>query len=249
MNGFELKEGEVIDRLGYQGLQIIQHPRKFKFTVDAFLLAGLVTPSVNQRIIDLGSGGGILPLLLAGQDRVERVDGIEIQAELADMSRRSVLLNRLENRIQIIEGDFRRFSRETKLNSYDLVISNPPFFPVTKGSPSPNDVLAQAKFEICCTLADLIKTITRLVKGNGKAALVYPAERLDELFNQLNNAHLTPKRVCLVHPRSECPGRLALVEARPGAKSGLQILPPLFIYNQDGEFSKKMNLIFRGGKI
>jgi tRNA1Val (adenine37-N6)-methyltransferase len=244
-----LYPGERIDRLGYQGLRIIQNPAKFKFTIDAFLLAGFITPGPGHRLIDLGTGGGVLPLLLAGQDRVPDVWGLEIQPELAEMAERSVKLNRLTDRVTILRGDLRAVPQEIKLNSFDYVIANPPFFPVKKGVTPGNDALARAKFELTCTLTEVVNAAGRLVKGNGRVALIYPAERLAELMAALTRQHLTPKLLCLIHPRPGVRANLALVQARPGGKTGLTVLPPLFVYGPDQEYSEPMRRIFEGGKI
>jgi tRNA1Val (adenine37-N6)-methyltransferase len=244
-----LNPGEQIDRLGYRGLRIIQNPTKFKFTMDAFLLAGFVTPRPDHRVIDLGTGGGVLPLLLAGQDRIAEVWGVEIQLELAEMAARSVELNRLTDRVKILRADLRTLPPEVKLNAYDYVIANPPFFPVKKGVIPENDALIQAKFEITCTLVDVVKAASLLVKGNGRVAMIYPAERLAELLTALTRRHLTPKLLCLIHPRAGENANLALVQARPGGKDGLTVLPPFFVYGPDQEYSEQMQRIYEGAKI
>lgn len=245
----KLYDGERIDRLGYQGLQIIQDPQKFKFTMDAFLLAAFIEPRSRQRILDLGTGGGVLPLLIAGQKggaAVERIVGIEIQPELALMAERSVTLNGLGNKITILPGDLRNLPEELKPNSFDYVIANPPFFPVAKGVISENTALATAKFEICCNLDDVIKAASRMVKGNGKVALIYPADRLTDLLMILQKHHLTPKRLRLIYPRVKNGSNLVLVEGRPGAKGGLDILPALVVYGEDGNYTPEMQAIFNG---
>lgn len=244
-----LLSGEHLDQLGYHGLRIIQNPNKFKFTIDAFLLAGFVKPKPEQTLVDLGSGGGVLSLLFAGQDKVREVRSIEIQPELAEMSRRSVALNQLEQQIQVIHGDLRVLPENLRLNSFDHVISNPPFYPVGQGLVSENKALAMAKFEVGCTLKELIKTMAKLVKGNGRVSLIYPSERLSELIAVLYQFHLTPKRICLIFPYPGTESNLVLLEARPGAKDNLKVLPPFYIYQQDKEYSEAMKRIFHGEKI
>lgn len=242
----ELKEGETIDRLGYQGLRIIQNPAKFKFTMDAFLLAGFIEPKPEHNLIDLGSGGGVLALLIAGQRRVGKVYGLEIQPELVEMARRSVALNGLEEKIHLEWGDLKEPPASLKMNFFDYVVANPPFYPVEQGVVPENPSLALAKFEIGCVLEDVIKAAARLVKGNGRFALIYPTSRLNELWQTLNRHHLTPKRLCFVHPKPAAASNLSLLEALPGAKNGLEVAPPIFVYNQDGEYTGIMKRIFRG---
>jgi len=244
-----LKPGERIDRLGYQGLQIIQNPAVFKFTLDAFLLTGFIRPKPSETIVDLGTGSGVLPLLLAGQNRVSRVTGVEIQPELADMARRSVRLNRLENQITIIQGDLREIHRQLPVNGFHWVVTNPPYYPAGAGVVSENPALAMAKFEVACTLQDWVRAASRLVKGNGRVAAIYPTERLAELITVMIQHHLTPKRLCFVYSYPDAGSNLVLLEARPGGKPGLQVLPPLTIYTQPGQYSERMNQIFAGKKI
>lgn len=249
LGNISLLPGEQIDRLGYHGLRIIQNPEKFKFTIDAFLLTGFVNPASKDRVIDLGAGGGVLSLLIAGAKQVGSVRGLEIQPELAEMARRSVALNGLEDRVQIINGDLRDLPAELKPNSFDYVISNPPFYPAGKGVVSENQALAMAKFEIGCKLEEVIIAAKRLVKGNGKFSLIYPSERLTELLLVLDQNSLIPKRICFIHPKPEAKSNLVLIESRPGAGRAVEILPPVIVTNQNGEYSEQMNRIFQGEKI
>ncbi len=242
----ELLENERIDLLGRKGLRIIQNPRKFKFTIDAFLLTGFIEPKPNHRIIDLGTGGGVLPLLIAGQREVQSIYGLEIQPELASMAGRSVALNRLEGKITILEGDLRNLPDILKPNSFDYVITNPPFFAANQGIISGNQALAKAKFEIDCTLEDVVKSAARLVRANGRVALIYPTARLTDLLVTMAKAHLSPARLRPVYPKPGANGNLLLMEARPNAKCPLEVLPPLHIYNETGAYSAEMNRIFNG---
>lgn len=242
----ELLEGERIDLLGRKGLRIIQNPSKFKFTMDAFLLTGFIEPKPEDCILDLGTGGGVLPLLIAGQREIRSVWGLEIQPELASMAARSVSLNGLAGKIRILEGDLRNPPDALKPNSFDYVISNPPFFAASHGVISGNQALARAKFEIDCTLEDVVKSAARLVRGNGRAAMIYPSARLADLFLNLAKAHLSPVRLRLVYPKPGSGANLALLEARPGAKAPLEVLPPLMVYDETGEYSAEMNRIFNG---
>lgn len=242
----ELKAGESIDRLGYRGLRIIQNPAKFKFTMDAFLLSAFIDPKPDQRILDLGSGGGVLPLLIAGQREVASVLGVEIQTELVDMALRSVTLNGLEDKINIEMADLRSLPASFRTNSFDYVITNPPFFEVTSGVVSENNSLALAKFEINCTLDDIAKAAARSVKANGKVAIIYPSERFNDLLLTFNNHHLTPKRICFIYPKPTTKSSLVLMEARPSAKKGIEVLPPITVYEMTGAYTDIMERIFRG---
>ncbi len=248
-NSISLHPGERIDRLGYHGLQIIQNPEKFKFTIDAFLLTGFINPGSKDRLMDLGAGGGVLSLLIAGTKKIESICGLEIQPELADMARRSVALNGLETKVQILNGDLRNLPAELKLNSFDYVITNPPYYPAGKGVISENQALAMAKFEIGCKLEEVVIAAKRLVKGNGRVVLIYPSERFTELNVTLERHNLIPKRICFIHPKPGANSNLILIESRPSAGREVEILSPIIVSTQNGEYSEQMNRIFNGGKI
>lgn len=248
-NNVTLLPGERIDRLGYNGLQIIQNPKMFKFTIDAFLLTSFVNPSPDNSLVDLGSGGGVLSLLIAGSNKIKSIYGLEIQPELVEMSERSVALNGLESKVKILNGDLRSLPPELKPNSFDYVISNPPFYPTGQGVVSENQALAMAKFEIGCKLEDVVVAVKRLVKGNGKFALIHSSERFAELLAVLVQNSLFPKRICFIYPKPKAKSNLVLVESRPGSGNKVEILSPLFVSNENGEYSEQMNRIFNGEKI
>lgn len=191
----------------------------------------------------------MLSLLIAGAKQVESVCGLEIQPELAEMARRSVALNGLEAKVRILEGDLRNLPTELKPNSFDCVISNPPFYSTGKGVVSENQALAMAKFEISCKLEEVVIAAKRLVKGNGRFALIYPSERFTELIMTLERHNLIPKRICMVHPKPDAKSNLVLIESRPGVGREVEILPPVIVSNQNGEYSEQMNRIFQGEKI
>ena len=245
-SGIELLPGETIDRLGRRGLRIIQNPSRFKFTIDAFLLARFITPFPEQRVLDLGSGGGVLPLLLAGENGISDITGIEIQPELVEMAMRSVVLNHLQGQVRIVTGDLRNPPVEITPGTYDYVISNPPYFPVSQGVLSENKALATAKFELSCNLEDLVKAASRLVRANGRFALIYPPSRTVELFQMLAQFHLIPKRLRFVHSKPGSEAQFLLLEARPGGKSGVAVLPPLFVFDETCAYTAEMDRIFDG---
>ena len=242
----QLKTGESIDRLGYHGLQIIQDPSKFKFTMDAFLLSAFIDPKPQHKIIDLGSGGGVLSLLIAGQRQVASVWGVEIQSELVEMARRSLSLNQLEKIVNFEVADIRNLPVEFIDNSFDYVITNPPFFETDRGMVSENNSLARAKFEIDCTLEDIATAAAKCVRANGKVALIYPTERLNDLMVIFNKRHLIPKRICFIHPRPGEKSNLVLMEARLGAKKGIEVIAPITVYENGGAYTDTMEKIFHG---
>ncbi len=234
--------GEKIDQLGSQGLKIIQNPTKFKFTMDAFLLANFVQVKSSQLVMDLGSGGGVLSLLLA--QKAARIMGLEIQPELVAMARRSVALNALTEVITFWEGDLCCLPEELKRNSFDYVISNPPFFPLTRGPASGNAALATARFEVKATLKDVILASQRLVKGNGKVAYIFPTKRFPEMLLTLAKHHLQVQRLRFIYPYQGSLSNLFLVEAAINSKKEPEVLPPLIVHEPSGEYTTEMQKIF-----
>jgi tRNA1Val (adenine37-N6)-methyltransferase len=242
----QLKEGERIDQLGYDGLRIIQNPERFKFTIDAYLLAGFAETRPEDRLIDLGCGGGVLSLLIAGRKKAREITGLEIQPELADMASRSVALNDLAEKIKILRGDLRDLPAELEPASFDWVISNPPYFEKGNGLLPPKGALARAKFELDCSLIDVVRAAAKLVKANGKTAFIYPAGRLPELLEALRAMKLAPVRLQMVHSKPDSLANLVLCEARPNSRRVLQVMPPIFIYDQKSTYSSEMMRIFKG---
>jgi tRNA1(Val) A37 N6-methylase TrmN6 len=155
-----------------------------------------------------------------------------------------VALNQLEAKIQIREGDIRELPGDLKMNSFDYVVTNPPFFPVAEGIPSANDALAMAKFEITCTLEDVIKAAGRLLRGNGRLALIYPAKRLPELFLTLSKYHFNPRKLRMIHPGQTKDANLLLLEASPNHQGALEISPPLIVYDEKGQYTPEIDRIY-----
>lgn len=228
-----LKSGERIDDLLTHDLRIIQSDEVFSFSLDAVLLARFCSVPGRGRILDLCTGNGVIPLLLATRSKAQ-VTGVEIQPRLADMARRSVAMNGLDHQIEIITHDLRQYQFEVGAGSFDLVTVNPPYLPLSFGEVGQNEHVAIARFEVMCTLTDVVSASARLVKSGGKVALVHRASRLAELLSELRKHRLEPKRLRMVHPRAGTDANLVLVEAMRDAAPEMTILPPLFVYEGDG---------------
>jgi len=227
-----LAPSERIDDLLTHGMGIIQSDEVFSFSLDAVLLARFCSIPHRGRILDLCTGNGVIPLLLATRCKLP-ITGVEIQPRLADMARRSVRLNRLEDQIEIIERDLRQYQFEAEPGSYDLITVNPPYLPVKIGQQNRNEHMAIARFEIMCTMEDVVAASSRLVKNGGKVAIVHRASRLAELLSTLRAFHLEPKRLRMVHPRRGAEANMVLVEAIRDAAAEIRVLPPLFVYEGD----------------
>jgi len=244
MSDIPLYPSERIDDLLTHDLRIIQSDEVFSFSLDAVLLARFCTVPARGRIIDLCSGNGVIPLLLSTRSKLP-ITGVEIQPRVADMARRSVQMNRLEDRIEIIESDLRVYAYEVPPGSYDLVTVNPPYLPQSIGMRNQNDHMAIARFEIMCTMDEVVAAASRLVKNGGKVAVVHRASRLAELITSLRAHRLEPKRLRMVHPRAGAEANMVLVEAIRDANPELRVLPPLFVY-EGNQYCQELLEIYYG---
>lgn len=245
--GFSLQPGERLDDLVRDGLRIIQKPGGFCFSIDAVLLAHFATVKRDDLVVDLGTGSGVVPLLLSTRKKARRIYGLEIQWEVVNRAVRSVAGNGLTDLIEILHGDIKAAEKLMGPGKFDLVTSNPPYMPKGRGEINPVDELALARHEISCTLADVIGAGSGLLNSHGRMAVVHRPERLADLFHLMKEHGLEPKRLRTVYPK---PGRkptLILVEAIKGARPDLDILTPLFVYDSKGNYtSELMNIYYPG---
>lgn len=240
-----LLPGEHLDALGHDGLWIIQNPRMLRFTTDSYLLAAFARPAPDQTVLELGSGSGVVLLLLAQRTEAVRLVGLEIQPALVGMAQRNIGLNGLTGRVEILRQDLRE-SAELKPGAFDLVVANPPYITAGAGCQSPHDPLALAKHEIACTLREVIQAAARWLKPQGRLVLVHRPARLPEILTEMNVARLTPKTLALVYPKPGDEAGILLLEAQSGARQGLAICPPLSIRDAQGSFTQEMEEVFAG---
>lgn len=239
---------ERIDRLVSNGeMPIIQSATVFSYSLDALLLADFAyLPIKKGAILDLGTGNGVIPLLLSEKTEASLV-GLEIQERLADMAERSVQLNELEDKIQIVVGDLREAQTALGQSSFDVVLSNPPYFKTpSKTEHNKNEHLTIARHEIMCSLEDVVKAAKRYVKPGGKFALVHRPERLVDIITQFRAYKIEPKRMRLVYPKRKKAANTLLIEGTRDGSAGLQIMPPLYIYNDDNTYTKEASEIIHG---
>ena len=194
----ECKEQERIDDLQRNGYQIIQNPQKFCFGMDAVLLSGFVRVKPGAAVLDLGTGTGIIPLLIEAKTQAAKICAIEIQEESADMARRSVMLNHLEKKIDIVTGDLKEADRFFDAASFDVITCNPPYMIGQHGLTNPDAPKAIARHEILCTLADVVPTAAKLLKTGGNVCMVHRPFRLPDIMTVLVKYRLEPKRIRLV---------------------------------------------------
>lgn len=244
-----LKEGERLDELGRKGYRILQNTKTFCFGIDAVLLADFARITARESVLDLGTGNGILPLLLAARDKGSRYTGIEIQAQQADLARRNAALNGLAERFRVEQADLRSLSALIPAASYDAVISNPPYMKKNSGLINPEGTKAIARHEICCELDDILREAARSLKPGGGLFLVYRCWRMAELLGRLPHFGLAAKRLRLVYSSPDSEGELILLEARKGGAEGLDVLPPLILYESPGVYSREVKEIYRSDPV
>lgn len=240
----QLKNGERLDELHRNGYQIIQDPERFCFGMDAVLLAGFTKVRPGEKVLDLGTGTGILPILLEARTKGASFTGLEIQKESADMAFRSVSLNHLEDRVHIVTGDIREADRLFGAGSYHVVTSNPPYMPDLHGLKNPGEAKAIARHEILCTLEDVISQTARLLMPCGRFYLVHRPFRLAEILTCLCSHGLEPKRMCMVHPYADREPNMVLIEALKGGRSGMTVEKPLVIFEKPGVYRSEIREIY-----
>ncbi|WP_432406305.1 tRNA1(Val) (adenine(37)-N6)-methyltransferase [Wukongibacter sp. M2B1] len=244
MDETSLKENERIDDLQCKGLKIIQNPNGFCFGVDAVLLSNFCEIKRGAKVVDLGTGTGIIPILIAGKSNANKIYGIEVQRQVADMANRSVKLNSLQNKIEIINEDLKNIQGLIEINSIDVVVSNPPYMNQNGGLKNPENLKAISRHEIKCTLEDVVKVASRLLKHNGHFYLVHRPHRLVDIMCLCRQYKLEPKKLMFVHPNKNKKPNLLLVKCIKAAKPELKLLDPLYVYNEDGSYTDEIYKIY-----
>lgn len=239
-----IKENERIDDLQIKGYQIIQNPDKFCFGMDAVLLSGFAKVKSESTVLDMGTGTGIIPILLEAKTDAKKIIGLEIQEESADMARRSVSLNHLEHKLEIVEGDIKDVSKIFQAASFDTVTCNPPYMIGQHGIKNPSGPKAIARHEVLCTLEDVIKGAAYLLKPGGNFCMVHRPFRLAEIMTIMSKYRLEPKRMRLVYPFIDKEPNMVLIEGVRGGKSRMTIEKPLIVYSQANVYTDEVYEIY-----
>lgn len=239
-----LKENERIDDLERNGYHIIQKTDGFCFGMDAVLLSGFAEVFPGEQVLDLGCGTGIIPILLEAKTEGKKFIGLEIQEEMADMARRSVALNHLEQKIQIVTGDIKTAGQLFQLSSFDVVISNPPYMSDTHGLKNPKDTKAISRHEVLCTLEDVVREGARLVKPGKRFYLVHRPFRLAEIITVLKKYKLEPKRIKFVHPFADRDANMVMIEAFRGGKAMMKVEKPVIVFQKPGIYSDEIRSVY-----
>lgn len=226
-----LRSGERIDDLQRNGLKIIQDPDRFCFGMDAVLLSGFASAKKGDNVLDMGTGTGILPLLMSAKTNARKLTGLEIQPDSADMALRSVKLNQLEDRISIVTGDIKTADEIFPLASFDVITCNPPYMIEEHGITNPDSPKAIARHELLCNFDDVARAAEKLLKSGGHFYLVHRPFRLSEIMTTLSKHHLEPKRMRLVYPFVDREPNMVLLEAVRGGKPRMSVERPLILFS------------------
>lgn len=239
-----LLEQERLDDLHRNGYSIIQNPAKFCFGMDAVLLSGFANVKAGETAIDLGTGTGIIPILLEAKTQGAHFTGLEIQPESADMAKRSVAYNHLENKIDIEIGNIKDASAQFGASSFHVVTTNPPYMTGQHGLTNPNEAKAIARHEILCTLEDVIRESARLLKPRGRFYMVHRPFRLSEIMCLMHQYGLEPKRMRLVHPFIDKEPNMVLIEGLRDGKPRITVEKPLIVYKEPGVYTDEIYEIY-----
>lgn len=239
-----LKENERIDDLQRNGYGIIQDPERFCFGMDAVLLSGFAVVKDGARVLDLGTGTGIIPILLEAKTKAVHLTGLEIQTDSAEMAGRSVALNGLEEKIDIVTGDIKEADQLFDAASFDVITCNPPYMIGQHGLTNPADAKAIARHEILCTLEDVISQTARLLVPGGRFFLVHRPFRLAEIIVTLTKYKLEPKRMRLVYPFVDKEPNMVLLEAVRGGRPRMTVEKPLIVYEEPGVYTPEIYEVY-----
>ncbi|MDO4299398.1 MAG: tRNA1(Val) (adenine(37)-N6)-methyltransferase [Lachnospiraceae bacterium] len=236
----ELKEGERLDELQRNGYKIIQNEKLFCFGMDAVLLSGFAQVRTGEKVLDLGTGTGIIPILLEAKTEGEHFTGLEISKISSDMARRSVILNGLEHRVKIVQGDIKEAGNLFAPASFDVITSNPPYMTGKHGLVNPDLEKAAARHELLCTLEDVVRAAGKLVRTGGRFYMVHRPFRLAEIIRTLSEHHLEPKRIRMVYPYVDREPNMVLIEAVRGGKPRVTVEKPLIVYEKPGVYTQEI---------
>ncbi len=239
-----LKPNERIDDLQRNNYKIIQDPERFCFGMDAVLLSGFAKAKEGDRVIDLGTGTGIIPILMEAKTGASDLIGLEIQPESADMAQRSVELNHLESKIRIVTGDIKKASSLFGAATFDVVTSNPPYMTEHHGITNEKSPKAIARHELLCTLEDVISQAARLLRPGGSFYMVHRPFRLVDIMVLMREYHLEPKRMKLVYPYIDKDPNMVLIEGLRGGRPRMTVEKPLIVYKEPGVYTDEIYEIY-----
>ena len=227
-----IREGERLDDLQLGGLELIQNPGQFCFGVDAVLLSDFAKVRQGETVLDMGTGNGIIPVLLAGKTEGKHFTGLEIQADTAEMAQRSVRYNHLEDRIDIVTGDIKEAAEIFRPAFFDVITTNPPYMLAQHGLTNSADTKTIARHEVLCSLDDILRESMRLLQDKGRFYMIHRPFRLAEILIKMNAYKIEAKRLQFVHPYIDKEPTMVLIEGVRGARSRVTVEPPIIMYER-----------------
>lgn len=240
-----LEEDERIDDLEYNGLKIIQNKKGFCFGIDSVLLSDFAKDiKKDANVLDLGTGTGIISILLCAKTNIKHITGVEIQKDVYNMAKKSIKLNNLENRFEIINEDIKKINKVFMPNSFDAIVTNPPYKKNNTGLKSKDETQLISRHEIMCNLEDIVKVSSNLLNSNCSLYMVHRPDRIIDIIEFLRKYKLEPKKIRFVYPKIGKEPNLILIKATKGAKEFVKIEKPLIIYNNDGTYTDEILNIY-----
>lgn len=242
-------ENERIDDLEYKGLKIIQNRDGFCFGIDSILLSDFASEiKRNSKVIDLGTGTGIIGILLCAKTKLSKMVGVEVQKEVYDMAKRSIELNNLQHKFEIINDNIKNLENIFEIGTFDAVVTNPPYKKVGTGITNENEKKLVSRHEITANLEDFIKISANLLKDKGSLYMVHRPDRLVDIIELLRKYKLEPKKIRFIQPSIEKEANLLLIKATKNAKPFLKIEKPLYVYKENGEYTDEIFKIYNKEK-
>jgi tRNA1Val (adenine37-N6)-methyltransferase len=242
--GIDLLQDEQIEDLDLKGLHLIQKKNGFRFGLDSVLLSHFTNVKKNAEVLDIGTGSGIIPILLSAKTHAKRIVGVEIQQIVADVAKRNVILNKLDSKVEIICHDIKNYDSIFKKNQFDVVTSNPPYMPIGKGIANPNDTKAISRHEITLDLESLIDVSASLLKQYGIFSIVHKPERLADIVCLMRMKKLEPKFLRFVYPRYGKKPSLILVQGVKNGNPYFKVNEPLYVFDINGQYTDDINVIY-----
>lgn len=244
MKNVEIKSHERVDDLHRNGYMLIQDPKRFCFGIDAVLLSGFARAEKGSKVLDLGTGTGVIPILMEAKNEDAHFTALEIQEESAEMASRSVALNGLEEKINIVCGDIKEADKLFKAASFDVITTNPPYMNDGGGIKNDYGPKTIARHEVLCSLDDIARVSSKLLKFGGKLFMVHRPHRLTDIMCTLREHKLEPKVIRFVHSYADKEPTMVLVEAMRSGKPMVKVMPPLIVYGSDGKYTDEINEIY-----
>lgn len=244
-----VKDYERVDDLQLKGYKIIQNPIWFCFGIDAVILSDFVEANKKSKVVEFGTGTGIIPLLIEGKKSPKSIMAFEIQEDVADMAKRTILLNELSDKIKIVNDDLNNVLEYVDKESVDVVVSNPPYMPAGVGIVNPHDNKAISRHEIKCTLEDIISNASKILRFKGSLFMVHRPGRLVDIIMLMKKYGIEPKMIRFVHPKSDKKPNIMLIKGTKKGGEELKILDPLVVYNEDGSYTDEIYRIYNSQNI